>query len=222
MGARVAGVLAGTDLPREALRRWVDSADVVLAADAGADRLAQLGLLPHAVIGDMDSSDISEALRAEWAARGVRMVVDEDEATTDCDKLLDFARTQGWNAVTLVSVEGDQFDHMLATLHSAARSPLKVRVALRTGVGWVLNAGDALRVATRPGRRVSLLPLTAIEGAALGGVSWPLQSARLDALGPTSVSNRAEGDDVTAEIREGSALLFVEFPPNEMPFWDEE
>jgi len=211
--ARVLGVLAGEDMPIGLLARWADSAQIVLAADAGLDRLRQAGRLPDHAIGDFDSAADLSGLEPS------QVTVDKDEEHTDCDKLLSLAEAQGHTGITLASMEGDQIDHMLATLHSAARSPLQVRVALRRGVGWILNAGERLTVSTEPGRRVSLIPLEEVRSAILSGVEWPLKGEDLHPMGRTGISNRATGRQVSASIQTGSALLSIGFLDEEMPFW---
>jgi thiamine pyrophosphokinase len=200
-------------MPLPLLARWAASAQVVLAADAGLDRLLEAGYSPDAVVGDLDSTQMREALPSEK----VRQELSEEES--DCDKLLRLAELEGFEEITLASVEGDQLDHMLGTLHSAARSSLTVRLALRTGIGWVLNQGVRLVVPTVPGRRVSLVPLEEVGGACLSGVHWPLAGAELHPMGRTGVSNRATEEAVCASLEKGSAFLFVGFPQEEMPLW---
>jgi thiamine pyrophosphokinase len=219
MGPKVLGVLAGRDMPAGLLKRWAESADVVIAADAGADLLLEVGVPPHKVVGDLDSTRRSEEITRMAGQDVLQLIHDPSAEFTDCDKLLDAALADGYEALTLAAIEGDQLDHMLASLMSAARSPLCVRAALRTGVGWVLRDGESARVPTRPDRRVSLLPLTRTEGVSLRGVEWPLERSELSPLGHLSISNRATGDLVEARVLEGAALLFVEFPDEEMPLW---
>jgi len=210
---RVLGVLAGEPLPGAVLQAWCDSAELVLAADGGADRVLAVGRRPHRVVGDLDS--LSEAART----LGLEVIHDADQDSTDCDKLLRLAGSVGAASVTLACVEGGYLDHLLAVLASAARSPLGVRLALRTGVAWVLRGPTTTAIRTRPGRRVSLLPLTRCHGVGLQGVRWALSGATLDWLGLVSVSNRAESDSVLATIGEGCAVLFAQYEPDEVPFW---
>lgn len=211
--ARAVGVLAGSDMPGDLLQKWVEAASTVFAADAGLDRLQDLGLSADVVVGDFDSARSVADLPVGVA----RHLPSQD--ITDCDKLLEVAAEEGFQAITLVSIEGDQLDHMLATLHSAARSALRVRLGLRTGVGWILNDGDEIVVRTSPGRRISLLPLEDAQGVNLAGVEWPLDNAFLHPLKQTSISNRTAASAVTASLRTGSAFLFAGYPPEEMPFW---
>lgn len=211
---RVLGVLAGEDLPTDLLRVWASSAELVIAADRGADLCLAAGVVPDIVVGDLDS--ISPAGRE--AASDVRLMDSPDK--TDCDKLLEVCSSISAESVTLTAVEGDLPDHALAVLHSAARVRMKVRLAYRRGVGWIVRGPNAsVEVATMEGRRVSLLPITACHGVSLSGVQWPLQDAALHPHGLTSISNRATGSRVQVSIGGGTALLFLEYPPEEVPFW---
>lgn len=219
MGVNVLGVLAGTDMSTSQLNKWAGAADVLLAADAGADLLAEIGIQPGLVIGDMDSVKSSQTI-AKWIASGrTKLIHDASQETTDCDKLLAAARQRGYEAITLAAIEGDRIDHLLSTLHSAAQSPLSVRLALRTGIGWILKSGDHVEVATKPGRLVSLLPISETEGVSLKGVEWPLIKERLAPLGRRSISNRATSEFVSARVIEGAALFVVELPEEEAPIW---
>lgn len=213
VGPRILGVLAGEDMSLETLKKWTESAEIVLAADAGLDRLQAFGMLPDYAIGDFDSAAETAGMPPE------RITIDESEEHTDCDKLLSLALRLQFSSITLASMEGDQIDHMLATLHSASRSPLEVRVALRKGIGWILNSGDRVRVETQPGRRVSLVPLEEVQGAVLKGVEWPLKSEVLHPSGRSGISNRANDFQVEASILSGAAFLFVGFPESELPVW---
>ncbi|MBX3118336.1 MAG: thiamine diphosphokinase [Fimbriimonadaceae bacterium] len=208
------GVLAGQDMPDDLLMKWASSADLLFAADGGVNRLHKIGIKPTVVIGDMDSAEggpLAEALAEVIHLPG--------QEVTDCDKLLEYVEAQGHSAITLAAVEGDRMDHMLATLHSAARSGLSIRLALRTGIGWVLRAGDEVDLATRVGRQVSLLPLTAVESCSFRGVEWPLEKSPLSPLGPTSISNRAVTEHVHVHLIDGAAAVFLEVPPEELPQW---
>jgi thiamine pyrophosphokinase len=210
--ARVLGVLSGGDIDIDLLRRWAASANHVLAADGGADLLLRVGTAPHVVIGDMDS--VSE--KALKSAPQVLTMPDQD--ATDCDKLLAFAAKEGYGAITLAGVEGDLPDHVLAILQSATKAELDVRLAYRRGIGWIVRSGDTRTVTGRL-RRVSLLPIDRCEAVTLKGTQWPLANANLSPRGLTSISNRALGGEVSASVGSGAALLFVEFAPEEMPFW---
>ncbi|HWD41918.1 MAG TPA: hypothetical protein VG944_23965, partial [Fimbriimonas sp.] len=150
MHSRVLGVLAGDRLKPEWLRPWVDSADVVIAADAGADFVVAADRVPAVLVGDLDS--VSEKTR-----QIVPLVAEhQEQESSDCDKLLAHVRSMGSESVTLCGAEGRRIDHMVATLGSAARSDLRVTIAYEEMIAYVLRGPVDIRLAHQG--LVSLLP----------------------------------------------------------------
>ncbi len=209
---RVLGVLSGGDLPPEKLAAWAHSADIILAADGGANELFLVGVVPAATIGDLDSISNS--------TKGVQhcLVQDLDQNSSDCDKLLSYAEAQGFAEITLTCVEGDLLDHVLGTLASAARSPLSIRLALRRGIAYVLKGPAAVDLHLPDSTRLSLMPLTDCAGVSLSGVKWPLTDTTLSPMGLVSLSNQASGA-TQVEVKEGVAVLFLSHPKLEVPTW---
>ncbi len=198
-------------MPDEQLAAWANGADALYGADSGAQRLIGLGFSP-VVVGDFDSFDPATA------PPGTRLVHDPDPDRTDCDKLLALVRSDGHEAVTLACVEGDLLDHTLATLSSLARSGLDGRLALRSGLAWLVRPGPGVRVEEAFGARVSLIPLVRCIGVSLRGVVWGLEEAVIEPGGALSVSNEGTGT-VEASLRTGAAYLFVCGPSWTRPTW---
>lgn len=196
---RVLGVLAGDDVPPN-LKAWLVKADLILAADGGADTVSALDVKPDWVIGDLDS------LKTSRESFG-RVEQDLDQSTTDCDKLLSLASRLGVARLTLTCVEGRRPDHFLATLQSAARSSLEISFAFRQGMGWIVRPGLTREIETTG--KVSLLPLTACTGVGLAGMKWELSGVDMSPVGLTSISNQGVGL-VRASVESGVALLYAE------------
>jgi thiamine pyrophosphokinase len=210
-GKKVLGVLSGHDMPDEQLRHWVESADVVWAADGGANRLYEIGHPPALVIGDLDSA------RPEALAKAAEIIRDPDQDDSDCDKLLRLAEARGLGSMTLAALEGDLPDHAYGVLHSAAKRSLRVDLAYRRGIGTVLCGPFDEVMATSADRRVSVLPLGPCEGVTLRGVAWPLDHASLSPGKFWSVSNRTVGASLQLSARSGDLFIFIE--TDGLPHW---
>lgn len=212
MSERVLAVLAGADMPPDLLGDWARSAQVVLAADAGADRLLEAGVEPHRIVGDFDS--ISDLGRFSGEIHH-----GPDQDSTDCDKLLALARELGHGRLTLAGLEGDRMDHAIASWLGIARSGLDVRVALRRGLGWIMRPGLVQEIPVNRGATISMLPLSHTEGVNLSGVEWPLIDRSLTWDGLVSISNKASSSSVQASLKVGVAILFAEYERSDMPWW---
>lgn len=210
---RVLGVLAGTDINAETIAVWAQSADVVVAADGAANRMLASGVTPDIVIGDLDS------LEPEIRASGLDIREDQDQETTDCDKLLLFVnRTYPKADFALIGMEGDRFDHVLGSLQSAGRLKPGVRVVLRDGFGFFVTDNRPIQVRCNLGQLISLIPLLPCEGVLMSGVQWTPKE-NLSPLGATSISNVASDTTVTAQLESGLAM-FIQQADTSQPSWD--
>ncbi|HJP84268.1 MAG TPA: thiamine diphosphokinase [Fimbriimonadaceae bacterium] len=200
----VLGILAGTDIDPQILTEWALSADVVLAADGAANRLLAAGIRPDAIVGDLDSLDpvIERA--------NLVLVYDEDQETTDCDKLLAYMGNRfAGNQLSLTGIEGDRFDHVIASVHSYSKFEHKCRLVLRDGFAWCLRPCSEMHLATVPGQTVSILPILPCSGLNVSGLRWQPRPI-LTPGGSTSISNEATGTEVSLTLLEGTALVTLQ------------
>lgn len=195
-------------MPQEMILAWARTADRVYAAD-GAGRKLALELIDPIVVGDLDSFPEAED-------HGLTVFQSVDKNTTDCDKMLAAVVAAGYEELTLIGIEGDRFDHMLATLNSVLKSALDIRIVLRRGIAYVVR--EEMTVETALGERFSLMPLTPCTGVTLTGCEWPLENASLSPEGLVSISNRAQGE-IQVKMGTGVALLVCERAPSEPPVW---
>lgn len=210
---RVLGVLKGQDYPAERILAWAESAHQVYAADGAALQLIEAGLKP-VVVGDMDSLHL-DALPSD-----IRVVMDPDQETTDCDKLISLMASEGVESFTLAGLEGDRLDHVLSSLSSLVGRRMKIRTLLRRGIGYVIPCGEAFHLPCSPGTRFSVLPLTLCWGVNVTSAKWPLSDAELRPGLHVSISNQAL-EDAQVFLAGGTALVIVEGSPGDPPVWED-
>ncbi|MBS1702833.1 MAG: thiamine diphosphokinase [Armatimonadetes bacterium] len=191
---------------------WIESADLVVAADSGFLRVLEAGYLPDVVVGDFDS------VSTDLIGDDVEVIVDLGQDDTDCAKLLRYVKDCGHESVTLICAEGDLTDHFLDTIHSAIRTELNVTIGLERGHAHILDGPVLASYPIEVGRRTSMLPLETIENASMAGVEWPFERQTLSVRGFTSISNRATQASLSVAFDKGVAYLFIEA---DTPFWSE-
>jgi len=189
---------------------WIESADVVVAADSGMLRVLEAGFVPDIVVGDFDSISI------DMVDPKTITVIDQNQEDTDCAKLLSYCQSQGHFHVTLICAEGDMSDHFLDTVHCSVRTDLSVTIGLERGRAHILKGPFSGRFATNPGARVSFLPLESIHHASMSGVQWEFSDRTLSVRGFTSISNLATESEVNLSFESGAGYLFIE---STEPFW---
>jgi len=200
---RILGVLGGMDIDDRLFKFWAHESDILVAADGGADLALRHGIVPHVIVGDLDSAS-PEALTS-----GADVYKFDDQNTTDCDKMLQWVADQGHTHLDLIGVEGDRLDHVLATLGSCVRSPLSIRLVLRDGLGVLLKRG-LHQMPAQPGQRISILPIGTADDVSITGVRWPLVEATLRLDGFVSISNVVEASPLEVSIGHGAVLIILE------------
>ncbi|MFN0116514.1 MAG: thiamine diphosphokinase [Paracoccaceae bacterium] len=187
------------DLRRARLREALRLAPVLVAADGGANVAAAMGLVPDAVIGDLDS--IRADVRAALPPGRIVAVAEQD--TTDFEKCL--TRTEAPFRIA-VGFTGARADHTLAVCNALVRHPGRVCLLLsETDVTFLAPPRIALPLP--PGTRVSLFPMGAVQ-AVSAGLRWPVAGIGFAPDGPVGTSNEATGP-VTLETSAARMLVIL-------------
>ncbi len=203
-------VITGGPLPRAIGR--LPEADMVIAADQGADNAIALGLTVDLLVGDLDS--VSQETLAACNTVAQHPV---DKEATDLELALAAAVDTGASAVTIVTSAGGRFDHALANLLVAASdrwSALKVDLVVDRARVHVVR--DKVVLEGRVGEPVSLLTVGGpVSGVSTTGLRWPLRGARLEAGLGLGVSNEFDQPEASVTITTG--VVFVILPNPEQP-----
>jgi thiamine pyrophosphokinase len=186
----------------------------VLAADAGARRALDAGVIPDLVVGDGDS--LGPAAVEELRSRGIRVEVapvDKDESDTEL--CLRAAVDRGARVVRIVgALGGGRVEHAVANLLLLAHPMLDgIDVAIVAPPSVIRRAGTAggpgsLALAGRPGDHVSLLAVdTVVEGVRTDGLRFPLRGEPLRPGPARGLSNELTGTAATVTTGRGRLLV---------------
>lgn len=121
----------------------------IIAADGGADHLYALDIVPHAIIGDMDS-----LAHKAWPEE-TQIVEISDQDSTDIEKVLDRAQAP---YIYVYGCAGSRFDHTLEILHILQKYNDK-RLLFFAGNDIIFRMPKTWSVVLPPQSRISLYPL---------------------------------------------------------------
>jgi len=199
-------IVGGGALDREMVEAARLHAPVLVAADGGADRLAEMRLAPHAVIGDMDSVADPE----RWRAGPAPFVHLGEQDSTDFEKCLYATEAPLYLAVGFT---GRRVDHMLAVFH-ALLTYMQKRIVLvgEDEVSTLAPAGATLRLAVTPGSRVSVFPLLPVTATRSRGLVWPIDGLAMAPGRRIGTSNQASQPLIEMTFDGPGALVMVERP----------
>ncbi len=201
-------VLLGGELQVDArLQREAQAAERVIAADAGIRHAEALGVPVDLWVGDFDSTP--PALVARYA-RVPREAFPPDKDKTDGELAILAALARGARRIVLAGALGGEMDHAAAHLLLAVRlaeEGVAVRLTRGNEEAYPLVPGR-LALELTPGTRLSVLPLTDLEGLTIRGARWPLERARVPFASTWVLRNEARGA-VTLDLARGRAVVFV-------------
>ena len=170
---------------------------LVVAADAGADRLLKFNIVPDWIIGDLDSiSDKAITKLEDWT------ITNKDIQKTDLEKAVDYAFEKGVKEIVIVGWEGGRIDHTLAALGMA----FDPRIKLIDDKFTVYCVDGEKRI---KGKENTLFSLIAMPEArvSVNGARWNLQHEKLR-IGGRGIHNEiGPSGEVTIECHSGNLLL---------------
>ena len=186
------------------------STDLILCADSGLLQAFNAGLVPHAVIGDMDSLGDAGFDRS-LLPKGVLWIQSPREKdVTDTSLCMEYAVEQGCDEIIIVGGLGGRLDHTLANLQNMvgfSHKGIHVRLLDQNNAVHIIT-DSTMTLSPQPGYAVSVLSWTPISsGVTLTGMAFPLTNATLTQDFPLGVSNEITGAVATVQVRHGTILV---------------
>ena len=183
-------------------------ADLIIAADSGAETALHYGHVPAVVVGDFDSLSISTA---ELEARGsilIRAEVEKDE--TDTELAIQVALERGATDITLLgAIGGARFDHTIANILLLADiATVPIRIIDGPMTCWLLRGPGSTIITGQNGDLLSLFPLMSeATGVRTQNLYYPLNGETLRFGRPRGVSNRLMAEHTEVSLESGMLLV---------------
>ena len=201
-------IFANGDLPDpEKAKKLIKSNEVLIAADAGARHILELGLMPAKAIGDFDS--ISPDDLTSMRSFGVEMIpYPSDKDKTDLDLAVDLALVEGSVSILVLAAFGGRLDMTLSNINLLLRPDLKdIVIRLDDGLQEVFLIKSFAEIKGNQGDQVSLIPLgNNAEGVSTQGLRWPLHHETMEPYSSRGISNEMLGSHAEVTLQEGSLL----------------
>ena len=197
-------VLNGDPPSLQFLRNLARRADLIVAADGGANALRKARVAADVIIGDLDS--IQPATKRHFAHTRIIRVPDQD--STDFEKALSFLKRNGIVDVMVTGMAGRRIDFALGNFFSIWKYTPRFCFSL-FGDGWfAFPVRRKLDLFLPIGTTVSLIPFGRLTGVTLRGFQFPLNGKTM-ADGSLGVSNVTIAKKVSIHLRTGKLLVVV-------------
>lgn len=194
----------------ELIRKYLDGAVLIIAADSGARHCRKLGVKPGILLGDFDSIS-----RIDWDA----LNADETEILrypsekdmTDSELAIEIALERGCSRVILLGAVGSRLDHSLSNIF------LLKKLLDHDCVGLIADEKNEIRLIRdrielerEDNAFVTLLPMAGnAAGVSTKGLRYPLSDATLEEGSSWGVSNEFSEDTAIVTVKEGYLLVII-------------
>lgn len=205
-------LIAGGALPnRRLLRAIARTATELIAIDGGTRHLKSLRLIPHIVIGDLDSVAPQDLT---WARRErARVVFMRKQDSSDIEKALAYCRKHKLNNIAIAGIDGDRPDHFL---HAISRAPcvrgLRQTYLFANAIGFPLSGRSRCDLDLPQGTILSWIGIPKSESCTLSGVKWPFSRRTLELGAFQSLSNSSVDSTVVFRQQSGKSLIIIPIP----------
>ena len=202
-------IFAGGTLQNgHAVNSAIASADLIIAADSGAQIALQLGCIPAIVVGDFDSLSIPRDDLEAMGSQTIQMPIEKNE--TDSELAIETAISQGASQITLLGgLGGQRFEHSIANILLLTNNKATpISIIDGPSMSWLLDGPGSTRVEGPAGDLLSLLPLAGdVQGVQTSNLYYPLNNETLYMGRSRGISNVLTGSWAEVTIEQGLLLV---------------
>lgn len=192
------------------VRKNLEPKDIIVCCDGGMKYAFEEGLMPHYIIGDLDSS-LPQMVQFFEMSGVVFKKFPTKKDHTDLELALDFLIGLGVVEVLIFGAIGNRLDHTLANINLLLKPYLaNVKATIFDNNNEITLIGNAqeFEITGEIGDLVSLQPLTTevfVEYTL--GLEYELKNSRLCVGSSLGVSNSIKSKECKIKIREGYLLI---------------
>ncbi|MFA6455377.1 MAG: thiamine diphosphokinase [Bacteroidota bacterium] len=180
----------------------------IICADGGANKVRPFGIIPHMIIGDLDS--ITQKTRQYFSS--VPVIRNSDQNSTDLEKVLDYLLLNGFISATVIGATGDRPDHAIANFSILLKYHRKLALRYFDDRCTVEIVQKKTRFTAVVGQQISIVPMGKSSGITTEGLKYPLKGEALELGVREGSSNEAVKTTVAITVAKGSLLLFKIHP----------
>ena len=193
-------IVGGADFSEDLFQDVYDNAIPIIAADGGANFLADHNIFPELIIGDLDSVSEQKIQNMETQ----KFIKISDQHTTDLEKVLlntDSPLTIG------IGFLGSRIDRELAALSALVKFSHK-KIILIGEKDIVFLVPPSFSLSSFDGMRVSLYPLGSVKVQS-DGLKWSTEGLTMQPTDKIGTSNQAVGKIIKLVPDEPKLLLIL-------------
>jgi len=176
----------------------------IICADGGANSALKMGLIPDAIIGDLDSIS-SEAINEFKSVSKIIRIRRQND--TDVEKCLKYAIRKKYDEALLLGATGNRLDHTFCNIGIVLKFFPKIKISLIAEDSFLKAYTGNVELKTFPGETISLYGISTRTKITSNGLKYELKNISLPFGVRESTSNIAIKNIVKLSINGG--VIFI-------------
>ena len=167
------------------------SADLLICCDGAADKLIAEGMVPHVIVGDMDS--VSDEVREQYKSI---MIQSDDQENNDLTKAVHYCIERAYTSVSILGATGMREDHTLGNISLMLEyyPRIEVQIISDYGVFSLVHSGE--QHPSFVGEKISIFSIDSKVRVSSTGLKYPLDKLQLSSWYRATL-NEATADHFT-------------------------
>ena len=176
----------------------------IICADGGANSALKMGLIPDAIIGDLDSIS-SEAINEFKSVSKIIRIRRQND--TDVEKCLKYAIRKKYDEALLLGATGNRLDHTFCNIGIVLKFFPKIKISLIAEDSFLKAYTGNVKLKTFPGETISLYGISPKTKITSNGLKYELRNISLPFGVRESTSNIAIKNFVKLSFNGG--VIFI-------------
>lgn len=190
------------------IRKNLKPNDIIICCDGGTRYVFEEGIIPHYIIGDLDSS--SSQIISFFETKNVefkKFPAKKDK--TDMELCLEFAISLGVVEIIIFGAIGTRFDHSLANVNILMQGiNANVFTKIINEHNEIMLINDEIEIKGEKGDLISLLPLsTTVSGVTTKGLEYQLNNYTMEIGKALGISNVMIEENAKINVKEGYLII---------------
>ncbi|QZY57116.1 thiamine diphosphokinase [Crassaminicella profunda] len=186
----------------------IEECNCIICADGGARHLFKMNILPHMIVGDLDSID--EDTKEYFEKENIALYkFPKKKDYTDMELAIEYALKKGATEIVFLGAIGSRMDHTIANitlLRPLAEKGIKAKIMNEHNEIMVIE--NSLEIEGEIGDTLSIIPLSEeVVGVTLKGLEYPLEDATIPMGSSIGISNRFMSTKAKINIKKGKLLV---------------
>jgi thiamine pyrophosphokinase len=184
---------------------YLKNAKRIVCCDGSTENLLLYGMLPDAIVGDLDS--LSDELVTRFADR---IHLDESQDTNDLTKAVTWCSENGYKDIVIVGATGKREDHTLGNVSLLADYIKEVNAIMVSDTGIFRPLLKSTAISSFTGQQVSIFSIDPGTEVTSHGLRYPLTRSKITNWWFATL-NEALGDSFSLEFSAGRLIVYLKF-----------